>query len=452
MPDPDPQKERDEREAEAKAAKAEADAAKAAADAAKGQADVRQAEANARKAEQEAADHDDPVAVRAREADARKKTAESDKDAAAARRARYSALIPDLGAVKDSTLDVKEGPPLWSTFLTRRALGAAGTAVAAKIEPPDGASWRVMVTSDAELATTDAIYADVKEGLDELVKAADKVLEETKEETVKTAGFTPLDTAIDAAGAVASAVPAVLSLLSAKRTVSTAEATVADLAAAAAVAGALAGRAANLVVAHDDFRLLRGDGIYTVAGTVSGKRQELAARQLALGDIKSDIEGDLATAKAARDALKKAQPPPSDKDHEHAEREVVGLEERLKKVELRLGLIESLLTACDAFTASIRAVPEGGRRSLLASAALHEQLHGNGPSYTHVLLVKAQSGLAQQMINNLPLWWKDKFSTAVDASVTYFLIATADSTIVGAGTETAVATAHGKIGDKPTVD
>lgn len=76
---------------------------------------------------------------------------------------------------------------------------------------------------------------------------------------------------------------------------------------------------------------------------------------------------------------------------------------------------------------------------------------GGGNGFTHVLLVKTQAGQAQQMLDNQPLWWRDKFSTVVEVSITYMLIDTCTSEIVASGTESAVESAHGKIGDPPTL-
>ena len=75
--------------------------------------------------------------------------------------------------------------------------------------------------------------------------------------------------------------PQVLSLLSAKRTLSGAAATVSDLAAAAAVVGALTGKKGQgHSYVHDDFRLMRGTGVYASTSRVSAQRQELIGRKL----------------------------------------------------------------------------------------------------------------------------------------------------------------------------
>lgn len=446
---------RKDREAEAAAIKAEAEAAKAKADAAKAKADAAKADADARKAEQEVAEYDSAAATHEREAAARKKTAEAEKDATAARRAQFAALIPDLSSVKDSTLEVKEGPALWSSFLLGRAVNSAGQAVADKLKAPDTQTRRVLVTSDPDLATADAVYADVQTGLAQLITAATQVLDkttaETVDEAVQTAGVTPVDTALEAAGAIAGAVPAVLSLFSAHRTLGSAAVTASDLAAAAAVAGAMTAHAAT-TVAHDDFRLVPGSGVYALTGTVGEKRQDLVAQKIALGDKKSAVIAELATAKAELEAAQETIPAPSGQPQqiEAAKRKIADVEARLSVIELRVGVIDSLLTAADAFIATVRTIPAGARRSPLATAALHEQLHTG--DYTHVLLVKTQAGQAQQLLDNQPLWLRDKFSTAVEISVTFMLIETPASVVVAAGTESVVQSAHGKIGDRPTLD
>ena len=263
-----------------------------------------------------------------------------------------------------------------------------------------------------------------------------------------------MGTALDVVGTIASAVPAVLSLLSGHRTLSTTAVTPSDLAAAAAVAGAMKAEASATMVAHDDFRLVPGGGVYTLSGTVSLKRQQLVARKIGLGDMKNNLEAELATAKAELETVQKETPPPPDQAQriEAAKRTIYGLQRQLTEIELRAGLIDSLLTATDAFTSTIRAVPASGRRSPLASAALHEQLHEGTPGYTHVLLVKTQTGQAQQILDNRPLWWHDRFSTVVNVSITYMLIEASTSAIVAAGTETAIQSAHGLIGYRPTID
>ena len=446
----DPRKDRTE---EAAAAKAEAEAASAQAAAAKARADARAAEAAAQKAEQELEDHNAPAAAKQREAEAQQKTAEAEKAAAAARQARFAALIPDLSAVKESTLEAKDGPPLWSSFLLGAAVAAAADAVAAKLEPLQGASSRVLITCDSDLACADATYQDTKAGLDELMTAAENLLQLLRPKA-RERGLTPIDTALEAAGAVASAVPAVLSLLSAHRTLSTATATASDLAAVAAIAAALKAKESAASLVHDEFRLVPRGGLYERVGEVGAKRHELLALKIDLTDKKDELTAELGAAKAEHDTLRKAdQPTPEQAEKiRDVQQRIAQIQQHLANSELRLSLVESLLQTIDSFTAAIRAVPAGARRSALASAALHEELHAGTDGYSHVLLIKTQNGQAQQVLANQPLWMRDKFSIAVDTSITYLLIETERSHLVAAGTETGVASAHGDIGDRPTFD
>jgi hypothetical protein len=384
----------------------------------KDEAEVAKAEADTRKAE----------------ADADKAEVEAEKAAAAADRERLTALVPDLTKVKESTLDVKDTTPMWGTFLTFAAVKKVGAAVADDVlaTRPEAEDWRVLITDEAELATSDAAHQEVTTGLEQLKTAADALLED----------ITKLVAPVVAA--LATALPGVLSLFSSRRTVSTAATAASDLAAAAAVADAL--RRPEVVVVHDDFRLIpeNGDkgkpgekGVYTMLAEVADRRQKLVAKKLEFSDAKSTAEVELAKAKAAE--------PPDDGA-------IANLTKEVRDAATRLGLVDSVITAIDTFIAAIRVVPAGATRSWLTTAALRDALHDQEPRFTHVLLLKAQAGQAQQQLDNRPFFFKDRFSTVADTSITYALIETAQSTIVASGTVTGTASARGNIGERPTVD
>jgi hypothetical protein len=448
--------------AEAEAAQAHAAAAKAEAEAAQARAAVTKAEAEAAQAEAAAAktatdarhaeqDHDAPAAVRERDALAGKNAAEADAAAAAARREQLTALMPDFSKVEASTLDVKDGPPLWSTYLLGHALGAAAEEVAKSVQTKDGPVRRILVTSDPDLASSDTVYMDVKTGLKELFGAADTLLKAV-DAPMDARGLEPVGSALDAVSAVATAVPAVLSLFSAKRTLSTGEVTPTDLAASAAVAGEMKQANANDTIVHDNFRLVPPDNAISIlVEEVAAGRQELVAWKITLGDRKAGLQEQRVAVQAELDQLKKATAPDQTKIDAKSE-ELAGLQRQLSSIDARLGMIESLLAAIDGYLTTIR-TPAGGQRSPLATASLHAQLHAEGATgFTHVLLVKAQAGQAQQELENRPLWWRDKFSVAVDVSLTHMLIETKASGIEAAGSKTVSRTAHGKIGDRPTID
>ena len=215
-------------------------------------------------------------------------------------------------------------------------------------------------------------------------------------------------------------------------------------------------RGDRVVVVHDDFRLVVPGRIHTASRDVATKRQELVARKIALADRKSTCDADLAVARSEeRDAEKalaatdpnQAPDPNLETTLENARKRVAGLSRQSSELAERLALVESLIASIDAFSAAIRVIPAGGRRSPLASAALFDQLHqGADPRFTHVLLVKAQPAQSVQLTDDKPLWFKDKFSTVVEVNVTYMLISTDDSSVIRAGTATAMAAAHGDLG------
>jgi hypothetical protein len=371
-------------------------------------------------------------------ADARKAATEADKAEAELRRNEVAALVPDLSKVEKSTLELaKDVVPGRTTALSFGALREVAEGIAETILPPGGPrrSWSILVTSEQDLASADAAYQDVTTGLKALVSAAEKLT-------------TDLDAApraesiggLEIAAALAGALPHVLSLLTAKRTLSTAAVTVGDLAAAAAVIDQLKAQPHATKIYHDDFRLLSTAGVYTLAQDVATKRQELAGRKLAYEDAKAKLEAELAAAR------KSSPPDPA---------VIAGLEAKVKAEAIRIGLLDTLIPAMDAYGTAIRTVPEGERRSPLASAALHEALHpmtdGGKPAISHVLLVKSQGGGVEQLLNNRPLWLDDKFTTVVDVSVSFMLLQTSDSQVVFSGTETRVVKAHGEIGRAPTV-
>jgi hypothetical protein len=460
MPKPDetPAVDVDSRTKQALVQKAEADAVAAQHAAQKAEADTRAADAAARKAETEADDLESPTGAQARDAKNRQSIAEAEQKEAAARQQALSALIPDFSKVKDSSLEVStQGPAIGGAALTFGALADVAKAIAAQIMPPaEDNAWRVLVTSDPDLASADASYQEVALGLAQLATAADELLPEATVDSVETAGLVPV------LAAVAAAVPSVLSLLSAERSVATAPVTISDLAAATAVAGALKAQTGDrVVVVHDDFRLVVPGRIQTASTLVATKRHELVATKLALADRKGAIDAELAIAKAdekdAEKAVADADPkiphPDLDTDLDNARKRVTGLTRKSGAAAVRLGLVDGLIASIDAFTAAIRVIPAGGRRSPFATAALYDELHAGASSqFTHALLVKAQPAQSAQLTDDKPLWFRDKFSTIVEVNVTYMLIATGDSRIVRAGTATAIASAHGDLGSELRFD
>jgi len=434
--------------------KAIADAAKAKADAEKAAADARSARAKADDDERDTAQKATPLAQQQREAEARKAAAEADKAAAAAQRDQLGAFIPDFSKVQRGELELKGDQTLDASALAQRALAEAADTLAKRVDEklPDDGRWTLLITSDSDLATSDGAYLDVVTGLDQLFAAADKLLDKAQPGTTRELAL--LGPAI---GALVSAVPGLLSLFSAHRTVTTAPVTISDLAAAAATVGALRRLTDSGRLIHDDLRLIPKGAVHRKVEALGAKQQELVGHKIALEADKARSSAELAEARAKVSELTAALAANPQNSNElrpllaGERKRLESLEQKVDAATVKVGLIESVLSAINAFMASLTAVPEGGKRSPLALAAMREQLHeataGDHP-FTHVLLVKGNAGSAQQSVDDRPLWLDDKYSAVATASITYMLLETETSQLLTADNVTGSAAAYGKIGDE----
>lgn len=373
----------------------------------KAEADARKAEAEAEKAERDNAEAESPEAKAEKAAAHRKAIAEAERDAAKAAQERVAALLPDFSKIEAGSLDVKGDQALFGVAMAQRALEGAAATLATRVKDAlTGVQHgRLLVTGDADLATSDGAYLDVMTGLDQLTTWAESVLELVPEPAPADGeALAPLAVA----GAVAQALPGLVSLFSAKRTVASFKADVSDLAAAAAAIGALrAAQIAGLSIVHDDVRLPElGGALQTKLTSFATARKNLTKRKLELG--------------AGADATK-------------------------------VGLIDDAAKAMDTFTGDLTTVPQGAKRSLLTEAVLRRQLHGNDADrFTHVLLVKAQAGGLDQVVDDKPLWFADTVSVAGAVSVAYVLVATEGSEALAGGCVTGLVSGHGTIGDALT--
>lgn len=442
----------------AEAEKTRAEAAKTQAEAAKTQAEADKAGADAEKARADAAEYDTPAARRLRHAKADKEEAEADKDARVAARERWQALVPDLGDVKDSTFDVSGDRPVWGHALAHHALTRVAADVGADVKAGLGANAVILVTPDTDFTTTDGVWADVTSGIADLDRAFDLLLTklgrpkgEDGTRRITTMSFVPGE---DLAAAVMGALPSVLSLLAAKRSLAGSAVSVSDLAAAAAIAGVLVAGAAAPKVVHDDLRLLSTGGVYEAVANLNGERHQLDVVRIDLVAKKTEADEKLATATAQKKALAEQKPPPENLNAliDAANRTIGEARRDAEKQAQLIAVIDALCGTADEFLALVRKAPDGGGRSPLAVGALHEALHGDSPAFTHVLLVHADGGEAQQLVSNRPLWWRDRVSTVTHLSLTYVLFETQTSFIVRSGTKTGSATAHGKVGTKISVE
>lgn len=434
----------------------------------KAELDNRKVELEIEKTEQELAAATSTSAKAQKAAENAKAIAVAQKDAAEARQAQVAALIPDLSKVARGTSEITGDEPLFGSSLAHRALRDAAqiiaTTAAGAIDTPapagDGngdvpGGPNVLVTTEEELATSDAIYHDVMNAIDELISAGGSARTEPQGGGVKSASFV-----LPALGAAAQAIPGVISLLSAHRKVSSRALTIENLAAAAATAGALQSEDRIAAVVHDDFRLLPQGTVHARVAALAGERRELIARKLELDSEKAIATTDLAVEKATIGDLEQQLPGGTDRQTlqtqlEQHRRTAAGHEQEISTAGTRIALIDAVVAAIDEFSGALRIVPEGGR-SPLATAALREQLHATpsdgendkpiDPYFSHVVLVNANPGSAHQVVEDR-LLRKDKFTVVAIVNVAYMLIATSDSHVVAAGNASAKATGHGKIGE-----
>jgi len=441
---------------------------------AKAQAEARTAQAEATLKEGETAEWGGDLARQAREAAHRKTIAEADKVASDARQDQMTSLIPDLSKVERGKLDVSGDQPLFGSALAYRALQAAAAKVALEVKRRFGGAKEVslLITSDEDLATSDSAFTEVETGLDQLINAADQLIDEQPNPQAWD-GEPPLFAAVLLAplafgaalgagplalgAALAQAVPSVLSLLSAHRSVSASAVTLDDIAATSAVAGAMLEENNNYHVVHDLFRLVPSGRIRQKANQLRTCRQQLIARKLELAHEKVTGETELSQLRERIKTLQVKAPVPRT-ELAQTRKELEAAQGANSQQVLRLGLIDSLLSVIDSFSAALIAVPQGGKRSLLASAALREQLHGTvadeepePPGFDYVMLVKGASGSSQQVVDDRPLLFDDKFATVTSMSLTYMLIRTTNSRVVAGGTVSTTAEIHGSIDDQFTI-
>lgn len=385
---------------------------KAQAEARKAQAEARQAESAADKAEFEKDQAQTPAAEAAADAKSRKDEAEADKDAAAARQAQIAALIPDFSKVTAGGLEVKGDQPLFGAAMAQRALADAAAELAKAVGNAlaNAGTVRLLVTSDAELATSDGAYLDVTTSLSGLIDAAKGLLPPPPPPGPGVPPGPPAPpgpavlAAAPIAGAIAGALPGLLSLFAAQRTVQSAAASVADLSAAAAAIGAIRATKADWTLIHDDFRTMPATGtVATIVKQAATAHRDLTAHS---ADLKAQGGHDAEVAK-----------------------------------------LDDLARDIDTYLGAISAVPSGATQSQLSRAILREQLHGDAERrFTHALLVKSEGGALHEAYDNKPLWFKDKFSVVAVVSLTFLLIEAPSGVALIGATIAKAATGHGTIG------
>jgi len=437
------------REAKAKADKAEAEA--------------RSAQIAADKAQHELDQLGGEEARLSREAARRKAQADADKAAADARSAQVSALVPDLGEVERGETKVSGDRPLYSSVLAHRALDGAVQEIVEEVVRHVVEGEPVLITDDADLASSDAAYGEVSDGLERLIEAADEALpaparaENAPEEKVAMASIGLASIAGAVTQAVAGVVPPVLSLLAARRTVASHAVTVDGTATKAAVAGALAERSRPARL--DDFRLVPRGRLVEREQVVRERRGQLVGRKAGLEQDRVHHDLLRSSEQGRIDQLTKLIDASTDPGGEAVARWDQAREQAranrdraaaaAKDASVAVAGVDAVLSSIDAFLAAIHAVAAGESRSAMVRASLREQLRdpeGDLPEITRVLFLGTVAGSADQLFADRPLWADDKFHAIGSVSVSYWLLDVTTGNIVAAGVAKGSAELRGKLG------
>lgn len=378
----------------------------------KEEAEAQQAESAANKAKEELEDWRSPLAKQAREAARRQAIAEADKAVSDAQRAQISALVPDFSMIEKGETTVKGEQAVFGNLLVQKAMEKAAAKVSAKVAEKfiNHGNKSVLITTEADLASTDAIYLEVVTGLDTFIEDANKLLTPSEDE-LDSSNYESLD-AGPLLGSIASAVPGLLSLFSTNRTLSSFTTTVDTKAAVAGVASTLVADH-SIKVQLDDFRTT------SLGGSVVNKEKELKDARINLIKHKLDIE--------------------------------IGLTQADKDQNVALDQISDLIKRIDAFIISLHTIPSGGKRSPFGIAILRQHLHvsENGNiEFPMILFIEASAGTVDQLINNKPLLFNDNFHLIGSVAITYWLMDTKTSNVMASGVESDIYELYGKIGKR----
>jgi hypothetical protein len=390
----------------------------------------------------------DEATVAEQEAKTRKAVLDNQAAEQTAQVNALSAVVPKLETVPHTPLDITKDKVLFSNALARRALADAALGVTI----PEDLTGTIVITSEADLSKGTGIYLDVANGIQVLKNAADSA----------TAAVTR-SLAVSILAAAASALPGILALVSAHRSVTITTTEADDLTAASLVARRLlaANTSANLL--HDTFRPVPRGEIHDALTALGASRDGLSKKLIDLAVEKLTAETQLADARAVVAAteaelkkLPKASPdrPDIEKRLGNEKATVAKGEAALEPIASRTALVDTTGKAIDTFSAAIRAVPEGGTRSLLSTAALYEGLYSADAEkrIDYVLLVKGLLGDAAQLIDDKIFFVGDRYSVTVESAITYQLIDAKTGYLQAAGAPSGTAEAHGKIGEKITIE
>jgi hypothetical protein len=305
--------------------------------------------------------------------------------------AKYDSLVPDLTKVAAGALDSSNDKAGMANALAFAALkhAAEGACQSLHAKTGDMSALRILMTTQPNLITSSSAGIDVASELTQLnERAASRLATKASGQTLQ--GASPR-VGITAIGMAAAALPGVLSLFAKHESLVTTAVAADDLAAIAAVSGVLLAEHTGLVLKSDSFQRAARGALYQTADQLGDKLAELQS----LGrDSLTEEDNDLVT------------------------------------------LIENTLTA-------VTSVPKGGTISPLAAASFWDSAFSGPNPFTHVLLVKSETGATTELFDQRQVV-SDRVFLAATASITFMLI-DAESVIRASGTESATVQMHGKI-------
>ena len=314
----------------------------------------------------------------------------------------------------------------------------------------------LLLTTSADLASSDAAYGEVANGLQELTGAAKALLDVPAAPPPPPGGKVLPVAAV--AGAVASALPPLLSLLAPQRTLSGSAISPDSTAAMALLVGQLT--QAGLTVRIDDFRTVPQHHVHRLEADLREQRTKLVQKKLDRDAARVQADNLRASHQAEVDNLTKTLDGLTSSDPKYADLQV-GLKavrqerdesaDETAKATAEVGALTDLQTSIDAFLAAIHAIPAGGTRSAYTLASLREDLHVDNPA-TRVVYLSASGGSAEQLLDHRPLMPKDKFEVIASVSVSYWVLDPATGTIIGAGNAGGTSQLKGSIGGAITIE
>jgi len=422
------------------------------AEADKAVADARAAQTAADQATAQYAEWSSPLARQQREAQTRQAVAQAGQATASAQQAQISALIPDFSKVTPGTTTIQGQQPLFGSVLARRALEQAMETVAGKISHlVNDQRPSLLLTASADLATSDAAYGEVVDGLEALTTAAKAILEPAEPPGAKVLP-------VAAAGAIASAVPPLLSLLAPQRTLSSFAIGPDTTAAMSLLADYLT--RAGLAVRIDDFRPVPQGRVHDLEVALRQKRPDLIQKKLERDGERIQADNGRISHQAEVDNLTKTLDglAPSDPKYNDLQTKLQAAKsardasaDATAKASDDVGVMTDLQTSIDTFLTAIHTVPANGTRSAYTLASLRQDLHVDDPA-TRVVYISASGGSSDQLLEHRSFLFKDKFESIASVSVSYWVLEPRNGTIIAAGNAGGTSRLKGSIGGTITVE